>query len=162
MPNLRWRMSSVWMMYDYIPQLYTTYFCSLSSDRLRNFEKFKTNNLDTPYDYGSLMHFGMYVRDLRGTNSLIYQCKLGLLLMIIVFHKGMPILKMVIPLLFQKQAGVFRWVRDMVPVVWTNSKLTNSTNVVNGCLFHNSLKITETLLWMTLTDSSSDFERNKC
>ncbi|XP_064831675.1 hatching enzyme 1.2 [Oncorhynchus masou masou] len=29
-------------------------------DRVRNFEKFKTNSLDVPYDYDSIMHFGMY------------------------------------------------------------------------------------------------------
>lgn len=31
-------------------------------DRLRNFEKFRTDTLDLPYDYRSIMHFGMYVK----------------------------------------------------------------------------------------------------
>ncbi|XP_039612290.1 high choriolytic enzyme 1-like isoform X1 [Polypterus senegalus] len=33
---------------------------NILKDREFNFDKYKTNNLDTPYDYGSLMHFGNY------------------------------------------------------------------------------------------------------
>lgn len=29
------------------------------TDRVRNFEKFRTDNLGLPYDYSSIMHFGM-------------------------------------------------------------------------------------------------------
>lgn len=29
------------------------------TDRVRNFEKFKTDSMDLPYDYSSIMHFGM-------------------------------------------------------------------------------------------------------
>uniref|UniRef100_A0A673NHP8 Metalloendopeptidase n=1 Tax=Sinocyclocheilus rhinocerous TaxID=307959 RepID=A0A673NHP8_9TELE len=34
----------------------TIMWSNIWKDRLRNFEKFKTNNLDTPYDYGSIMY----------------------------------------------------------------------------------------------------------
>ncbi|XP_038576302.1 low choriolytic enzyme [Micropterus salmoides] len=40
-------------------------------DRLRNFEKFKTDNLDLPYDYGSIMHFGMYAYSQDGEPTII-------------------------------------------------------------------------------------------
>uniref|UniRef100_A0A3P9IQB8 Metalloendopeptidase n=1 Tax=Oryzias latipes TaxID=8090 RepID=A0A3P9IQB8_ORYLA len=40
-------------------------------DRLRNFEKFKTDSLDLPYDYGSIMHFGMYAYSMDGQPTLV-------------------------------------------------------------------------------------------
>ncbi|KAM7380626.1 hypothetical protein PAMP_003907 [Pampus punctatissimus] len=40
-------------------------------DRLRNFEKFKTDNLDLPYDYSSIMHFGMYAYSQDGQPTII-------------------------------------------------------------------------------------------
>ncbi|CAG5865521.1 unnamed protein product, partial [Menidia menidia] len=40
-------------------------------DRLRNFEKFRTDNLDLPYDYSSIMHFGMYAYSMAGEPTLI-------------------------------------------------------------------------------------------
>ncbi|XP_056610091.1 hatching enzyme 1.2 [Triplophysa dalaica] len=40
-------------------------------DRLRNFEKFKTSNLDTPYDYSSIMHFGKYAYSEDGGPTII-------------------------------------------------------------------------------------------
>ncbi|XP_037542854.1 high choriolytic enzyme 1 [Nematolebias whitei] len=40
-------------------------------DRLRNFEKFKTDSLDLPYDYGSIMHFGMYAYSMDGEPTIV-------------------------------------------------------------------------------------------
>uniref|UniRef100_A0A4W5LQB1 Metalloendopeptidase n=1 Tax=Hucho hucho TaxID=62062 RepID=A0A4W5LQB1_9TELE len=40
-------------------------------DRVRNFEKFKTNSLDIPYDYDSVMHFGMYSYSEDGDPTII-------------------------------------------------------------------------------------------
>ncbi|TNN84473.1 Zinc metalloproteinase nas-14 [Liparis tanakae] len=40
-------------------------------DRLRNFEKFKTESLDLPYDYGSIMHFGMYAYSQDGQPTIV-------------------------------------------------------------------------------------------
>ncbi|XP_053733833.1 hatching enzyme 1.2 isoform X1 [Synchiropus splendidus] len=40
-------------------------------DRIRNFEKFKTNTLDLPYDYGSIMHFGMYAYSEDGEPTIV-------------------------------------------------------------------------------------------
>ncbi|XP_072300486.1 hatching enzyme 1.2 [Eucyclogobius newberryi] len=40
-------------------------------DRLRNFEKFKTDNLNLPYDYNSIMHFGMYAYSQDGQPTII-------------------------------------------------------------------------------------------
>ncbi|KAM4608571.1 hatching enzyme 1.2 [Polymixia lowei] len=40
-------------------------------DRVRNFEKFKTDNLDLPYDYGSIMHFGMYAYSEGGQPTIV-------------------------------------------------------------------------------------------
>ncbi|KAM6985402.1 hatching enzyme 1.2 [Aplochiton taeniatus] len=39
--------------------------------RMRNFEKFKTNNQDMPYDYGSIMHFGMYAYSEDGDPTVV-------------------------------------------------------------------------------------------
>ncbi|CAK6954053.1 hatching enzyme 1.2 [Scomber scombrus] len=40
-------------------------------DRFRNFEKFKTDNLNLPYDYGSIMHFGMYAYSQDGKPTIV-------------------------------------------------------------------------------------------
>ncbi|KAM9850863.1 high choriolytic enzyme 1 [Aulostomus maculatus] len=40
-------------------------------DRVRNFEKFKTDNLDLPYDYNSIMHFGMFAYSQDGEPTII-------------------------------------------------------------------------------------------
>ncbi|XP_026232177.1 high choriolytic enzyme 1 [Anabas testudineus] len=40
-------------------------------DRLRNFQKFKTDNLGLPYDYSSIMHFGMYAYSQDGQPTII-------------------------------------------------------------------------------------------
>uniref|UniRef100_A0A3Q3W035 Metalloendopeptidase n=1 Tax=Mola mola TaxID=94237 RepID=A0A3Q3W035_MOLML len=40
-------------------------------DRLRNFEKFRTEDLDLPYDYSSIMHFGMYSYSMEGEPTII-------------------------------------------------------------------------------------------
>ncbi|XP_054471768.1 hatching enzyme 1.2 [Anoplopoma fimbria] len=40
-------------------------------DRVRNFEKFKTDNMDLPYDYSSIMHFGMYAYSQDGEPTII-------------------------------------------------------------------------------------------
>ncbi|XP_076858238.1 hatching enzyme 1.2 [Brachyhypopomus gauderio] len=44
---------------------------NISRDHLRNFEKFKTNNLDTPYDYGSVMHFGKFAYSQHGEPTVL-------------------------------------------------------------------------------------------
>ncbi|MEQ2229332.1 hypothetical protein ILYODFUR_017780 [Ilyodon furcidens] len=40
-------------------------------DRLRNFEKFKTDSLDLPYDFSSIMHFGMYAYSMGGEPTIV-------------------------------------------------------------------------------------------
>uniref|UniRef100_A0A3B4ABQ3 Metalloendopeptidase n=1 Tax=Periophthalmus magnuspinnatus TaxID=409849 RepID=A0A3B4ABQ3_9GOBI len=40
-------------------------------DRLRNFEKFKTDSLNLPYDYNSIMHFGMYAYSQDGNPTIV-------------------------------------------------------------------------------------------
>ncbi|XP_075896241.1 hatching enzyme 1.2-like [Nelusetta ayraudi] len=40
-------------------------------DRLRNFEKFKTDVQDLPYDYASIMHFGKYAYSQDGEPTII-------------------------------------------------------------------------------------------
>uniref|UniRef100_A0A3P8VV40 Metalloendopeptidase n=1 Tax=Cynoglossus semilaevis TaxID=244447 RepID=A0A3P8VV40_CYNSE len=40
-------------------------------DRLRNFEKFRTDTLDLPYDYRSIMHFGMYAYSQDGEPTIV-------------------------------------------------------------------------------------------
>uniref|UniRef100_A0A8C4D610 Metalloendopeptidase n=1 Tax=Dicentrarchus labrax TaxID=13489 RepID=A0A8C4D610_DICLA len=40
-------------------------------DRVRNFEKFKTDSLDLPYDYASIMHFGMYAYSQDGEPTIV-------------------------------------------------------------------------------------------
>ncbi|CAJ1079245.1 low choriolytic enzyme isoform X1 [Xyrichtys novacula] len=40
-------------------------------DRLRNFEKFKTDDLELPYDYSSIMHYGMYAYSQDGEPTIL-------------------------------------------------------------------------------------------
>ncbi|XP_020787433.1 hatching enzyme 1.2 [Boleophthalmus pectinirostris] len=40
-------------------------------DRIRNFEKFKTDHLNLPYDYNSILHFGMYAYSQDGSPTII-------------------------------------------------------------------------------------------
>ncbi|XP_034042933.1 low choriolytic enzyme [Thalassophryne amazonica] len=40
-------------------------------DRLRNFEKFRTETLDLPYDYGSVLHFGKYAYSQDGQPTIV-------------------------------------------------------------------------------------------
>ncbi|KAJ3591738.1 hypothetical protein NHX12_006870 [Muraenolepis orangiensis] len=40
-------------------------------DRLRNFEKFKTDNMNLPYDFGSIMHFGQYAYSEDGQPTIV-------------------------------------------------------------------------------------------
>ncbi|XP_067264867.1 hatching enzyme 1.2 isoform X1 [Chanodichthys erythropterus] len=49
----------------------TIMWSNIWKDRLRNFEKFKTNNLDTPYDYSSIMHFGKYAFSEDGEPTIV-------------------------------------------------------------------------------------------
>ncbi|KAM3607115.1 uncharacterized protein V6R79_001947 [Siganus canaliculatus] len=49
----------------------TVMWPNIWKDRLRNFEKFKTQDLDLPYDYSSLMHFGMYAYSEDGNPTII-------------------------------------------------------------------------------------------
>ncbi|XP_041806106.1 low choriolytic enzyme [Chelmon rostratus] len=49
----------------------TVMWSNIWRDRLRNFEKFKTDNLDLPYDYGSIMHFGMFAYSQDGEPTIV-------------------------------------------------------------------------------------------
>ncbi|XP_076603048.1 hatching enzyme 1.2 [Chaetodon auriga] len=49
----------------------TVLWSNIWRDRLRNFEKFKTDNLELPYDYGSIMHFGMYAYSQDGEPTIV-------------------------------------------------------------------------------------------
>ncbi|XP_051564820.1 hatching enzyme 1.2-like isoform X1 [Myxocyprinus asiaticus] len=49
----------------------TVMWSNIWKDRVRNFEKFKTNNLDTPYDYSSIMHFGRYAYTEDGGPTIV-------------------------------------------------------------------------------------------
>ncbi|XP_040924934.1 hatching enzyme 1.2 isoform X2 [Betta splendens] len=40
-------------------------------DRVRNFEKFRTDSLGLPYDYSSIMHFGMYAYSQDGEATIV-------------------------------------------------------------------------------------------
>ncbi|KAF0026504.1 hypothetical protein F2P81_021241 [Scophthalmus maximus] len=51
--------------------VYLAYRLSHEYYRLRNFEKFRTDSLDLPYDYGSIMHFGMYAYSQSGEPTII-------------------------------------------------------------------------------------------
>ncbi|CAL8321633.1 unnamed protein product [Merluccius merluccius] len=49
----------------------TIMWSNIWSDRLRNFEKFKTDNMNLPYDYGSIMHFGKYAYSEDGQPTIV-------------------------------------------------------------------------------------------
>ncbi|XP_046700572.1 hatching enzyme 1.2 [Silurus meridionalis] len=55
--------------------------CCMRRDRVRNFEKFKMNNMDMPYDYGSIMHFGKFAYSEDGDPTIVpkrsWNIKLG-------------------------------------------------------------------------------------
>ncbi|XP_015214709.1 hatching enzyme 1.2-like isoform X2 [Lepisosteus oculatus] len=40
-------------------------------DRVSNFERYKTNNMDSPYDYSSIMHFGKYAYSEDGDPTIL-------------------------------------------------------------------------------------------
>lgn len=42
---------------------------SSCAGRERNFQKVQTNNLNTPYDYDSVMHYGRWVKTWRGVST---------------------------------------------------------------------------------------------
>uniref|UniRef100_A0A3B3SCZ7 Metalloendopeptidase n=1 Tax=Paramormyrops kingsleyae TaxID=1676925 RepID=A0A3B3SCZ7_9TELE len=46
-------------------------------EHVQKFEKYKTNNLDTPYDYASIMHFGKYAYSEDGDPTIIAKGNLG-------------------------------------------------------------------------------------
>ncbi|XP_048857816.1 hatching enzyme 1.2-like isoform X2 [Brienomyrus brachyistius] len=46
-------------------------------EHVQKFEKYKTNNLDTPYDYASIMHFGKYAYSEDGDPTIIPKGNLG-------------------------------------------------------------------------------------
>ncbi|XP_028847000.1 high choriolytic enzyme 1 [Denticeps clupeoides] len=49
----------------------TVMWSNIWRDRMRYFEKFKTNNMDTPYDYSSVMHFGKYAYSKDGQPTIV-------------------------------------------------------------------------------------------
>ncbi|KAJ8004409.1 hypothetical protein DPEC_G00135410 [Dallia pectoralis] len=52
-------------------QYVTVIWDNILKGHAKSFEKFKTNNLDTPYDYESIMHFGMYAYSEEGDPTII-------------------------------------------------------------------------------------------
>ncbi|XP_006636778.2 hatching enzyme 1.2-like [Lepisosteus oculatus] len=44
---------------------------NIMKDRNYNFEKYNTNNLNTPYDYGSIMHYGKYAFSEDGDPTIV-------------------------------------------------------------------------------------------
>ncbi|KAI5088057.1 high choriolytic enzyme 1-like isoform X1, partial [Silurus meridionalis] len=59
----------------------TIMWSKIWKDRVRNFEKFKMNNMDMPYDYGSIMHFGKFAYSEDGDPTIVpkrsWNIKLG-------------------------------------------------------------------------------------
>ncbi|XP_060731584.1 hatching enzyme 1.2 isoform X1 [Tachysurus vachellii] len=59
----------------------TIKWSKIQKDHVRNFEKFKMNNIDMPYDYGSIMHFGKYAYSENGDPTIVpkrsWNIKLG-------------------------------------------------------------------------------------
>ncbi|XP_035266982.1 high choriolytic enzyme 1-like [Anguilla anguilla] len=49
----------------------TILWANIWKDRVRNFGKYKTNNLDMPYDYSSIMHFGKFAYSEDGEPTII-------------------------------------------------------------------------------------------
>uniref|UniRef100_A0A8B9HPR2 Metalloendopeptidase n=1 Tax=Astyanax mexicanus TaxID=7994 RepID=A0A8B9HPR2_ASTMX len=49
----------------------TILWSNIWKDRTRNFAKFKTNNMDMPYDYKSIMHFGKYAYSEDGNPTIV-------------------------------------------------------------------------------------------
>ncbi|XP_066544159.1 hatching enzyme 1.2 isoform X2 [Amia ocellicauda] len=49
----------------------TILWANIWKDRVNNFERYKTNNLDTPYDYSSIMHFGKYAYSEDGDPTIV-------------------------------------------------------------------------------------------
>ncbi|KAM9431702.1 hatching enzyme 1.2 [Clarias gariepinus] len=62
-------------------QYVTIMWSKIGKDHLRNFAKFKMNNMDMPYDYGSIMHFGKYAYSKDGDATIVpkrsWNIKLG-------------------------------------------------------------------------------------
>ncbi|KAI1898308.1 hypothetical protein AGOR_G00070990 [Albula goreensis] len=49
----------------------TILWANIWKDKVRNFAKYKTNNMDMPYDYGSIMHFGRYAYSEDGDPTIV-------------------------------------------------------------------------------------------
>ncbi|XP_072541064.1 hatching enzyme 1.2 [Salminus brasiliensis] len=49
----------------------TVLWSNIWKDRSRNFAKFRANNLDMPYDYNSIMHFGKYAYSEDGNPTIV-------------------------------------------------------------------------------------------
>ncbi|KAG5852498.1 hypothetical protein ANANG_G00063060 [Anguilla anguilla] len=49
----------------------TILWANIWKDRVRNFGKYKTNNMDMPYDYSSIMHFGKFAYSEDGEPTII-------------------------------------------------------------------------------------------
>uniref|UniRef100_A0A8C9VG77 Metalloendopeptidase n=1 Tax=Scleropages formosus TaxID=113540 RepID=A0A8C9VG77_SCLFO len=49
----------------------TIQWANIWKEHVKNFEKYRTSNLDTPYDYGSIMHFGKYAYSEDGDPTIL-------------------------------------------------------------------------------------------